>query len=71
MNQEMTFLQWVDSLGSQAEAARRLGCTPGLVWQWINGIRPISPIMARKIEDASGGIVRREILRPDIFGDAA
>jgi DNA-binding transcriptional regulator YdaS (Cro superfamily) len=28
---------------SQAEFAKSLKVSPGLVWQWLNGVRPVSP----------------------------
>ncbi|HMU15864.1 MAG TPA: YdaS family helix-turn-helix protein [Thauera aminoaromatica] len=52
---------------SQSEFARRLGITPGLVWQWLNGVRPISATKVIPIETATAGAVCRHELRPDIY----
>ena len=56
--------------GRQAELARRVGVTPGAVTQWVQGRRPIPPERCRAIEAATGGVVTRYELRPDVFGAA-
>jgi|HigsolmetaAR204D_1030405.scaffolds.fasta_scaffold00993_14 Uncharacterized protein conserved in bacteria, prophage-related len=56
----------IEQAGSQAEFARRIGAAPALVWQWLDGRRPVSPKFAREIE-AKFGLSRHD-LRPDIFG---
>lgn len=52
----------VDAIGGQAETARLLDVSPGLVWQWLNGRRPLPPDHCPAIERASG--VRCEQLLP-------
>jgi DNA-binding transcriptional regulator YdaS (Cro superfamily) len=52
---------------SQAEFARRIDHTPGLVWQWLNKRRPIAAEQVLKIEKATEGKVSRYDLRPDLY----
>ncbi len=52
---------------SQTELARRLGKSPGLVWQWLNEHRPIYAEQVLPIERATGGKVSRHDLRPDLY----
>lgn len=52
---------------SQAELARRLEVTPGLVWQWLNGHRRIGAEQVLKIEAATEGEVSRHELRSDLY----
>ena len=52
---------------SQSELDRRLDVTPALVWQWLNGHRPIAAEKVIPIEVATEGCVRRHELRPDIY----
>lgn len=52
---------------SQQEFADQLGVSQGMVWQWLNGYRPISAERAKKIEYATGGVIKRRELRPDVF----
>jgi DNA-binding transcriptional regulator YdaS (Cro superfamily) len=33
----------VTLLGGQANTARKLAVSAGLVWQWVNGKRPVGP----------------------------
>lgn len=52
---------------SQTEFAARLGRSQGLVWQWLNGHRPIAATQALAIERITGGEVSRYELRPDVY----
>ena len=52
---------------SQAELARHLEVTPGLVWQWLNGHRRIAAEQVLPIEKATDGAVTRHELRPDLY----
>lgn len=54
---------------SKANLARRVGVTPAMVWQWENGIRPVPATRCAAIEQATGGAVTRQELRPDVFGE--
>jgi Uncharacterized protein conserved in bacteria, prophage-related len=57
----------VNIAGSQSELARQVGVTPQAVHAWLEG-GPIHPHSALRVERATNGAVRREELRPDIFG---
>ncbi|MBU2788608.1 helix-turn-helix domain-containing protein [Acidithiobacillus sp. VAN18-1] len=57
----------ISHFGSQASLARRLGVVPMAVSHWLKRQR-IPPHQAIAIERATNGAVRREELRPDIFG---
>jgi DNA-binding transcriptional regulator YdaS (Cro superfamily) len=52
---------------SQVEMAQMLGVHQSLISQWVNKTRPIAPIKAKDIEEATGGKIKRHQLRPDIF----
>ena len=52
---------------SQAELARKLDVTPGLIWQWLNGHRRVGAEQVLKIEAATGGEVSRHELRSDLY----
>ena len=52
---------------SQAELARRIGISAGMVWQWANGIRPIAAEKVIPIVLALDGNVNPHQLRPDIY----
>lgn len=54
--------------GGRASLARELGVSPQAVYQWVKGIRPVSPRLAIKIESLTG--VSRYDLRVDVFGPA-
>lgn len=53
-------------MGSNAGLARAIGATPAMVYQWMNGIRPISAERCIDIERATAGAVTCEELRPDL-----
>lgn len=53
---------------SQAEFARQLGVSQQVVWQWVNGRRPVPAHYCIRIEDVTRGAVSRYQLRPDVFG---
>jgi len=53
---------------SQAEFGKRVGVTQGMVWQWLQGKRPVSPTSAIQIERATDGEIGRAELRPDLWG---
>lgn len=54
-------------LHGQTELARRLGVSQGMVWQWVSGRRPVAAHRCAAIEAATGGAVRKELLRPDVY----
>lgn len=51
---------------SQVELARKLGVTAGAVSQWANGLTAVAAERCPLIEQATGGQVRCEDLRPDV-----
>lgn len=60
----------IEAVGGQVDLARRLGITAAAVNQWVKGRRPVPPERCRAIEAATGGVVTRYDLRPDVFGPA-
>lgn len=56
---------------TQAELARRIGKRPGHIWAWINRDHRVPAEMCKPIEHATGGLVTRHELRPDIFDPPA
>ena len=57
-----------DVRGAKAEMAAHLGITATWMALLIANRRRASPVLAIKIEEATGGLVTRQQLRPDIFG---
>jgi DNA-binding transcriptional regulator YdaS (Cro superfamily) len=57
--------------GSKVELARKVGVSKTWMSLVIAGRQPPSPELARDIEVATGGAVKRADLRPDIFGATA
>lgn len=51
--------------GGKAALARAINVSPGLIWQWIKGERPVPAKRCADIERASAGQVRCEDIRPD------
>lgn len=56
----------IESAGGRKALADLIGVTPQFVWQMQKGKRPIPPALCARIEAETG--VKREVLRPDIFG---
>lgn len=52
---------------TQAQFAERVGCTQGLVSQWINGETTVTVERAKAIEAATDGAVAKHELRPDVW----
>jgi DNA-binding transcriptional regulator YdaS (Cro superfamily) len=51
---------------TQDSLAKALGVTPGAVNQWVSGLTTVSAERCIQIEQATGGQVRCEDLRPDV-----
>lgn len=49
--------------------AKKAGTTDDYLFQIAGGHRNPSAALAKKLEIASGGVITRADLRPDIFGD--
>jgi DNA-binding transcriptional regulator YdaS (Cro superfamily) len=56
-----------DVVGAKGEMAQFLGITPTWMSLLISGRRRASPALAIEIEKATNGLVKRQVLRPDIF----
>jgi DNA-binding transcriptional regulator YdaS (Cro superfamily) len=56
----------IDTVGGQAELAKKLGVTPQAVHQWVRGRRPIPVEQCQAIERATAGAVTAAALRPDL-----
>jgi hypothetical protein len=54
--------------GAKIEMARHLGITAEWMSKLIAQKVQPSPVLARALEDATGGLVTRKDLRPDLFG---
>lgn len=61
-------LKAIDACDTQGELASRVGVSQGFISQLARGARPIPPALCRRIEEATGGAVTRQELRPDVFG---
>jgi|GEM_PF-2823024 len=62
------FRTYIDTTfnGNQALAARTLGVSRSMISRIVRGERGVSPALAKRIEDASGGEFRKEQF---IWGD--
>ncbi len=58
----------VEASGGQTKLAEAIGVSQQVVWQWVNGRRPVPPKRCLAIEAATDKVVTRYDLRPDIFG---
>ena len=56
---------------SQADFAKKMAVTQGLVWQWLNGHTKVTAERAVEIERCTAGEITRHDLRPDLFPRAA
>jgi DNA-binding transcriptional regulator YdaS (Cro superfamily) len=54
--------------GDIPKAARALDVDRALVWQWVNGKRPVAAKHCLRIERETNGIHTRYDVRPDVFG---
>jgi DNA-binding transcriptional regulator YdaS (Cro superfamily) len=52
---------------TQGDFGRKVGVSQGMVWQWINGERAVSPRRARRIYEATNGEISLHELCPDVF----
>ena len=65
----MTLQQYfaTEPRGAKTEMARYLGITPEWMSKMIRGDAIISAALAKKVEEATQGLVTRKELRPDLF----
>ena len=54
---------------TQSDLAKKLGVSQGLVHQWLSGKTRITAERCIEIEEVTGGLVNRQELRPDLFGN--
>lgn len=52
---------------TQEDFGRMVGVSQGMVWQWIEGKRAVSPRRARRIFEATNGEISLHTLCPDVF----
>jgi DNA-binding transcriptional regulator YdaS (Cro superfamily) len=57
------------SLARRRALADAVECSPDYLWQIATGRRQAGPKLARKISEATLGVVTLEALRPDVWGD--
>jgi DNA-binding transcriptional regulator YdaS (Cro superfamily) len=62
----MKLSEYVNPKGAGAALAKVLKCSPVLISQWANGVRPVPSDRCIEIEKASDGAVTCEELRPDV-----
>ncbi|WP_413323302.1 transcriptional regulator [Acidithiobacillus ferriphilus] len=60
-------LKTLSMFGSQDAMAKAIGVSQFAVSKWVRGVGAISAESAVLIEHATGGVITREDLRPDIF----
>lgn len=53
---------------SQEELAELFGCSQSLIALIEVGTKPVSPVLARKIEEVTDGELTRATLLPEMFG---
>jgi len=66
MNTNLSIQHACDAFGGVSGLARQLGVKAPTVSQWVSGKRPIPAERCPQIEEVTGGIVRCEVLRPDV-----
>lgn len=69
MTEQTPLEEAVEIIGGQTATAKVCGVSAGLVWQWLNGRRPLPQEHCPAIESATaaaGDCIRCEELRPDI-----
>lgn len=64
----MDLVDYIADRTRAGELTKALGVHRSLLAQWRSGARRPGPLMARRIEAATGGQVKAETIRPDVFG---
>ncbi|WP_083956206.1 YdaS family helix-turn-helix protein [Gluconobacter cerinus] len=57
----------VELCGGQTALAKAIGKKQAHIWWWLNKCKKLPSAQAIAIENATGGLVTRAHLRPDIF----
>jgi len=60
--------RFVATVGGRKVAAKRLGISLAMVGHLCTGERAVSPQVAKRIEEVSGGAITRAALLPELFG---
>jgi DNA-binding transcriptional regulator YdaS (Cro superfamily) len=56
-------------IGSRIKMAKELGISSTWMSRLSHGLNKPSPYLAKRIEEATGGLVTRKELLPEIYGD--
>lgn len=64
-----SYLQSLPTAAAREEYATRAGTTLGYLWKLIYTNGRVGGVIARRLDEESGGVVPRAVLRPDIFGE--
>jgi DNA-binding transcriptional regulator YdaS (Cro superfamily) len=64
MSKQTPIARAIEVAGTKAALATAVGVTPGLIYQWLSGLRPLAAHHCPAIERATG--VTCEDLRPDL-----
>jgi DNA-binding transcriptional regulator YdaS (Cro superfamily) len=70
MNTRDLLTSAVKRAGSEEKLGKALGYTQHAIWR-ARRVGRVSPEMASKIHDWSGGFISKHDLRPDLFGPAS
>lgn len=62
----MTLQDYLAPFGETKRLAFAIGVAPSVVSQWKNGVRQVPADRCPAIERATGGLLRCEVLRPDV-----
>ena len=62
----MKLIDHLNKHGATSDLARELGVTAVTVYQWKEGIKQVPAARCPAIEEATGGLVTCEELRPDV-----
>lgn len=62
----MNLREILNKAGSRADLARAIGVTPQAAQAWVDSNR-IPPARALAVEAATGGLIKRHELRPDLW----
>jgi DNA-binding transcriptional regulator YdaS (Cro superfamily) len=66
----MKLKQWTElERGKQAWLAREIGVSLPTMTRWVNGLDEIPENRTRQIEQATGGVVTCEEMRPDLTAE--
>lgn len=63
----MNLSELVSNMARRNSLAESVGVVPAYLWQIATDRRKASPRLALAIEQATGGVVTKESLRPDVW----